>query len=76
MKEVKVEIGNKQYKCKVAESNEDRIKGLQGVKEMPKDEGMLFVFDKPQTVDFWMKDTLIPLDIIFIDEDCEVLSIY
>jgi uncharacterized membrane protein (UPF0127 family) len=76
MKEVTVEINNKQYKCKVAESNEDRIKGLQGVKEMPKDEGMLFVFDKPDTVDFWMKDTLIPLDIIFIDENCEVLSIY
>ena len=76
MKQIQIEINNKKYKCKVAESNEDRIKGLQGVEDMPKDEGMLFVFEKPQTVDFWMKDTLIPLDIIFINEDCEVISIY
>lgn len=71
-----IEINNKQYNVKVADTNEKRIKGLQGVKELPKNEGMLFIFDKPQTVDFWMKDTLIPLDIIFINEDCEVLSIY
>src|SRR5574344_3154041 len=76
MKQIEIEINNKKYKCKVAESNEDRIKGLQGVEDMPKDEGMLFVFEKPQTVDFWMKDTLIPLDIIFINEDGEVISIY
>ncbi len=76
MKQIEIEINNKKYKCKVAESDEDRIKGLQNVKELPKNEGMLFIFDKPQTVDFWMKDTLIPLDIIFVDEDCEVLSVY
>jgi hypothetical protein len=37
---------------------------------------MLFIYDEPQTVGFWMKDTKIPLDIIFINDDCEVLSIY
>ena len=37
---------------------------------------MLFFFEEPQTVGFWMKDTKIPLDIIFIDDDMEVISIY
>ena len=43
---------------------------------MKDDEGMLFFFEEPQTVGFWMKDTKIPLDIIFINEDMEVISVY
>ena len=71
-----IHIGNKQYQVTLAETEEDRRKGLQNIKELPKDEGMLFIFDNPQTVSFWMKDTYIPLDIIFIDDDQEVISTY
>ena len=71
-----IEIHNKKYQVKIADSEADKIKGLQGVKELPENEGMLFIYDEPQTVGFWMKDTEIPLDIIFINDDCEVLSIY
>lgn len=71
-----IEIHNKKYQVKIAESEADKIKGLQGVKQLPENEGMLFVYDEPQTVGFWMKDTKIPLDIIFINDDCEVISIY
>lgn len=71
-----IEIHNKKYQVKIAKSDQDKIKGLQGVDTLPENEGMLFIYDKPQTVGFWMKDTKIPLDIIFIDEDCEVISIY
>ena len=48
---------------------------LMGVKNLPSNEGMIFYFDKPQEVSFWMKDTLIPLDIIFVDDDDEVISV-
>ena len=73
---MKIEIGDKEYNVTCARTEEERIKGLQGVTELKDDEGMLFFFDEPQTVGFWMKDTDIPLDIIFIDEDLEVISIY
>jgi uncharacterized membrane protein (UPF0127 family) len=73
---MRIEIGDRTYNVKVAEAEEDKIKGLQGRKSLAEDEGMLFVYDEPQTVGFWMKDTDIPLDIIFIDEDLEVISIY
>lgn len=73
---VKVEIGDKEYNLREARTKEERAKGLSGIKELPKDEGMIFYFDEPQTVSFWMKDTLIPLDIIFINSDNEVISVH
>lgn len=72
---IDIKIGNKEYKVKEATSDEEKTKGLQGVSELPEDEGMLFYFDPPEDVQFWMKDVEIPLDIIFIDEDQEVIKV-
>lgn len=71
-----IQIGNKEYNVKLAKTEEEKEKGLQGVKSLQENEGMLFVYDEPQTVGFWMKDTEVALDIIFIDEDEEVISVY
>lgn len=73
---IKVEIGNKEYIVKLAKTEEEQAKGLQDIDSLPEDEGMLFIFDEPQTVGFWMKDTKVPLDIIFINEDEEVISVF
>ncbi len=43
---------------------------------MPQGEGMLFVFDPPQPVAFWMKNTLIPLDMIFLDRTGVVTHVH
>lgn len=67
-------IGDKAYKVKEAKTQEERAKGLSGIKSLPKDEGMLFYLDNPNP-SFWMKDTLIPLDIVFINSDNEVISV-
>ena len=72
MERVIVEIGTKQYKCKVAKNEEDRRNGLMGVKHLPSDEGMLFVWEDEGTREMWMKDTEIPLDQIAINDDDEV----
>ena len=71
-----IRIGNKEYNVKEVTTPEDKAKGLSGVESLPKDEGMLFIFDPPEDVKFWMKDTLIPLDIIFINEDQEVVKVH
>jgi uncharacterized membrane protein (UPF0127 family) len=76
MKTITVEINNKKYKVEVAYTEEERTNGLKGRKSLDEDEGMLFVFDEPDTIGMWMQDTDIPLDIIFIDEDFEVISVY
>ena len=70
-----INIGNKEYNVQEAHTDEEKEKGLQGVSSLPQDQGMLFFFEEPQEVSMWMKDTLIPLDIVFINEDFEVTSV-
>ena len=70
-----IHIGNKEQKVQEAHTEEEKEKGLQGVSSLPEDQGMLFFFEEPQEVSMWMKDTLIPLDIIFINEDNEVVKV-
>ena len=76
MEKVKISVEDKEYTVEVAKTEEERAKGLQDRKSLGDSEGMLFIFSKPQTVGFWMDKTEIPLDIIFIDEDEEVISVY
>jgi len=66
---INITLGDKQFKVEEAASYKERRDGLQGVKDLPKNEGMIFYFDEPDLVEMWMKDTLIPLDIIFINSD-------
>ena len=75
MKTIQIEINDKEYNVLVAQTEDEKATGLMNVEEMDENEGMLFIYDAPQTLEFWMKDTEIPLDIIFIDEDWEVKKI-
>lgn len=70
-----IQVGDKEYKVRLATTEEEKTKGLMGVKELPKDEGMLFIYSQPEDLNFWMKDTLIPLDIVFINSDEEVIKV-
>ena len=74
---VDVQIGEKTYKLLVATTEEEKEQGLMNVEEMDDDEGMLFDYsDDPQPeLSFWMKDTEIPLDIIFVNQDGTVISV-
>lgn len=59
----------------VAQTPEERQKGLMFREELDRDKGMLFVFSQEQQASFWMKNTLIPLDIIWFDGNKEVVFI-
>jgi uncharacterized membrane protein (UPF0127 family) len=52
----------------VADSSEERERGLMGVEDLGSNEGMAFVYEEPTVGTFWMKDTLIPLSIAFVDD--------
>lgn len=58
----------------IAATEEARSAGLSG-KEVPEEYGMLFVFEREGLYGFWMKDTLVPLDVVWLSERGEVLGI-
>lgn len=74
---IDVQIGDKVFHLMVAETEEEKERGLMNVVEMDSDEGMLFDYsDDPQPeISFWMKNTEIPLDIIFVNQDGVVISV-
>lgn len=61
-----VTVGDTTIDLEVARTEEQRRIGLMYRRSLEKNRGMLFLFDSPRTVRFWMKNTLIPLDMIFL----------
>ena len=76
MKTIDIEIGNKEFTVKIASTEEEKEEGHSTTGKLPKDEGMLFVYDEPeQWLIYTMRNTSIDLDIIFIDKDKKVISV-
>ena len=67
--------GDCEFFLEVANSAEKRQVGLMGRESMGRDRGMLFVFSEERVLGFWMKNTLIPLDIIFVDSGLTVVDV-
>lgn len=74
-KEKLVFIHNNKLYIEIVNNDEKRSKGLMFRKELPNDKGMLFVFENSQFVNFWMKNTFIPLSIAFIDSNYNITQI-
>ena len=63
------------FTVEVARTPEQQARGLMERQSLAPDKGMLFPYEPPQAVAFWMKNTLIPLDIIFISPGGQILRI-
>ena len=65
--EISGDFGKARFSVEVADDDAERAQGLMHRETMPMSAGMLFIYDRPQLVSFWMRNTLIELDMLFVD---------
>lgn len=73
--EVVTSRGRARFQVEIAATQAEQARGLMFRKALAPDRGMLFTYKRPQPASYWMKNTLIPLDIIYIQPDGRILSI-
>jgi uncharacterized membrane protein (UPF0127 family) len=70
-----VELGGRTFSVEIADTQEEQALGLMFRDSMPADQGMLFIFPNEARRSFWMKNTRIPLDIMYFDAELKMVSI-
>jgi uncharacterized protein len=68
------ELKGNHYALEIAETHEQRARGLMFRRELPADAGMLFIHDEDEILSYWMKNTYIALDILYFDRDLRLVS--
>ena len=63
------------FSVELARTSAEQVRGLMFRKELGQNQGMLFIYDQEKELPFWMKNTLIPLDIIWIDREQRVVFV-
>ena len=76
LKTIKLYLGSAELTVEIADENHERQAGMMHRTTMPENEGMLFVFPYPHQSGFWMKNTIVPLSIAYIDPASRVIEIH
>lgn len=71
----KIKIADSEIQIAVATNTSEQNEGMMKFRELPVNYGMLFAFSENEVRNFWMKDTYLPLTIIFMDENYQVVNI-
>ncbi|MEM0946586.1 MAG: DUF192 domain-containing protein [Pseudomonadota bacterium] len=74
--ELRGDFGTARFSVDVADDDQERAQGLMNVPSMPASRGMFFLYERPQRATFWMRNTLIPLDMIFAGVDGTVTHVH
>lgn len=70
-----IKINQRFIKAEKASTDQQKEKGLSGRSCIGSDQGMLFIFDKPDYYQFWMKDMKFPIDIVWVNKDKKVINV-
>jgi uncharacterized membrane protein (UPF0127 family) len=70
-----IKINQKEILVEIADNKLKRKMGLSGRDFLPENQGMIFIFDKPDYYSFWMKNMKFPIDIIWVDENWQIIDI-
>ena len=69
-----VELGGKRYQVEIADNDDERARGLMFRDAMADGHGMLFIHDAEEPQAYWMKNTKIPLDILYFDDERKLVA--